>query len=80
MAKSMGVCPSCGKQELKIIDTRETKYNNIVTIRRRKTCLNCTCVFTTYEIPDVVLNFDSLVLKINTCIERFRKLSIFLND
>ncbi len=38
-------CPFCGKDENKVIDTRE----NEETIRRRRECLNCKRRFTTYE-------------------------------
>lgn len=38
-------CPFCGKQENKVIDTRESDQ----TIRRRRECLECGRRFTTYE-------------------------------
>ncbi len=38
-------CPFCGKNQNKVIDTRE----NEETIRRRRECLNCKRRFTTYE-------------------------------
>jgi transcriptional repressor NrdR len=38
-------CPYCGKEESKVIDTRESDE----TIRRRRECLNCRKRFTTYE-------------------------------
>ncbi len=38
-------CPFCGKEETKVIDTRESDQ----TIRRRRECLNCRRRFTTYE-------------------------------
>ena len=80
MAKSMGMCPFCSKKELKIIDTRETKHNGVLTIRRRKTCLNCSFIFTTYEIPDVILNSDKLFQHWNAYINQFKKLVTFLAE
>jgi transcriptional regulator NrdR family protein len=79
MAKSMNTCPSCEKQGLKITDTRETKFNDIATVRRRKICLNCGFIFTTYEIPAVILNSDKLFQHWNIYIEQFKKLTAFLN-
>ncbi len=38
-------CPYCGKEQNKVIDTRES----IDTIRRRRECLDCSRRFTTYE-------------------------------
>ncbi len=38
-------CPFCGKEETKVIDTRESDQN----IRRRRECLTCSRRFTTYE-------------------------------
>jgi transcriptional repressor NrdR len=38
-------CPFCGKEQNKVIDTRESDE----TIRRRRECLNCKRRFTTYE-------------------------------
>ncbi len=38
-------CPYCGKEQNKVIDTRES----IDTIRRRRECLDCGRRFTTYE-------------------------------
>src|SRR5512138_431042 len=38
-------CPYCGKEQNRVIDTRES----IDTIRRRRECLQCGRRFTTYE-------------------------------
>ncbi len=38
-------CPYCGKEQNRVIDTRES----IDTIRRRRECLDCHRRFTTYE-------------------------------
>ncbi len=38
-------CPYCGKEQNKVIDTRESDE----TIRRRRECTNCRRRFTTYE-------------------------------
>ena len=38
-------CPYCGKEENKVIDTRESDE----TIRRRRQCLECKRRYTTYE-------------------------------
>ncbi len=38
-------CPFCGKEQNKVIDTRESDE----TIRRRRECLDCGRRFTTYE-------------------------------
>ncbi len=38
-------CPYCGKEESKVIDTRESDES----IRRRRECLTCGKRFTTYE-------------------------------
>lgn len=40
-------CPYCGKKESEVVETRDSEELN--TIRRRRTCLNCVKRFTTYE-------------------------------
>ena len=54
-------CPFCAHQEDKVIDSRESKENNV--IRRRRECLKCAKRFTTYEkielIPIMVLKKDN---------------------
>jgi len=54
-------CPFCAHQEDKVIDSRESKENNV--IRRRRECLKCTKRFTTYEkielIPIMVVKKDN---------------------
>jgi len=54
-------CPFCAYQEDKVIDSRESKENNV--IRRRRECLKCAKRFTTYEkielIPIMVVKKDN---------------------
>ena len=54
-------CPFCGYEEDKVIDSRESKENNV--IKRRRECLKCTKRFTTYEkiemIPIMVVKKDN---------------------
>ena len=53
-------CPSCGSEEIKVIDSRPVPENN--SIRRRRECLSCATRFTTYEVmerlPLVVIKKD----------------------
>ena len=46
------ICPFCGYNESKVIDSRPTDDGN--SIRRRRECLSCTKRFTTYEIMESV--------------------------
>lgn len=41
------ICPFCGYEETKVLDTRDTDENT--TVRRRRICLSCDRRFTTYE-------------------------------
>ncbi|MBR6720398.1 MAG: transcriptional repressor NrdR [Clostridia bacterium] len=41
------ICPFCGYEETKVLDTRDTDENT--TVRRRRVCLSCDRRFTTYE-------------------------------
>ena len=41
------VCPKCGYEESKVVDSRNVEENNA--IRRRRECLSCKNRFTTYE-------------------------------
>ena len=41
------LCPFCGYEETKVLDTRDTDENT--TVRRRRVCLSCDRRFTTYE-------------------------------
>jgi transcriptional repressor NrdR len=41
------LCPKCGKQDDKVIDSRASREG--ATIRRRRECLECGYRFTTYE-------------------------------
>jgi len=54
-------CPFCAHHEDKVIDSRESKENNV--IRRRRECLKCAKRFTTYEkielIPIMVVKKDN---------------------
>ncbi len=54
------VCPFCGHQEDKVIDSRESKEGE--SIRRRRQCLACVRRFTTYErcdeVPYMVIKKD----------------------
>ena len=53
------VCPVCGCQELKVIDSRPSDNN---TIKRRRECEKCKARFTTYEIIE---SYQLMVLKKN---------------
>lgn len=54
------MCPFCGHNGDKVIDSRESKEGNVT--RRRRECLECTRRFTTYErideIPFMVVKKD----------------------
>ncbi|MCW5966222.1 MAG: transcriptional regulator NrdR [Bryobacterales bacterium] len=54
------MCPFCGHNGDKVIDSRESKEGNVT--RRRRECLACTRRFTTYErideIPFMVVKKD----------------------
>ena len=54
------ICPFCGYEETKVLDTRDTDENT--TVRRRRVCLSCDRRFTTYEkvesIPLTVIKKD----------------------
>ena len=45
-------CPSCGSEDIKVVDSRPVDDNN--SIRRRRECLVCHNRFTTYEVIDNV--------------------------
>jgi len=40
-------CPYCGTKHTEVVETRDSE--ELATIRRRRSCLNCTRRFTTYE-------------------------------
>lgn len=61
-------CPSCGSENLKVIDSRPVPENN--SIRRRRECNDCKFRFTTYEIVD---QFHPVVLKKSGSKEYFDK-------
>ena len=53
-------CPFCGDQESKVVDSRHSEDG--LSIRRRRECLMCQRIFTTYEIveslPIIVVKRD----------------------
>ena len=61
-------CPSCGSDDLKVVDSRPVDENN--SIRRRRECLNCQMRFTTYEVID---SFQPVVVKKDGSKEYFNK-------
>ena len=61
-------CPSCGSEDIKVVDSRPVEDNN--SIRRRRECLECHNRFTTYEVIDA---FQPVVLKKDGSKELFDK-------
>ena len=61
-------CPSCGTDDIKVVDSRPVEENN--SIRRRRECLNCHTRFTTYEVIDA---FQPVVIKKDGSKELFDK-------
>ena len=61
-------CPSCGSEDIKVVDSRPVEDNN--SIRRRRECLACHNRFTTYEIIDA---FQPVVIKKDGAKELFDK-------
>ena len=61
-------CPSCGSEDIKVVDSRPVEDNN--SIRRRRECLECHNRFTTYEVIDA---FQPAVLKKDGSKELFDK-------
>ena len=61
-------CPSCGSDDIKVVDSRPVEDNN--SIRRRRECLNCHARFTTYEVIDA---FQPVVVKKDGSKELFDK-------
>ena len=61
-------CPSCGSDDIKVVDSRPVEENN--SIRRRRECLNCHGRFTTYEVIDA---FQAVVVKKDGSKELFDK-------
>ena len=81
-------CPFCGYSESKVIDSRPAEEGT--TIRRRRECLSCQRLFTTYEIvermPLVVIkrdgsrqSFDKMKL-INGMLRACEKRPVSLNQ
>ena len=61
-------CPSCGSEDIKVVDSRPVEDNN--SIRRRRECLSCHNRFTTYEVIDA---FQPVVIKKDGSKELFDK-------
>lgn len=61
-------CPSCGSEDIKVVDSRPVEDNN--SIRRRRECLACHNRFTTYEVIDA---FQPVVIKKDGSKELFDK-------
>ena len=61
-------CPSCGSEDIKVVDSRPVDENN--SIRRRRECLSCQTRFTTYEVIDA---FQPVVVKKDGTKELFVK-------
>ena len=61
-------CPSCGSEDIKVVDSRPVDENN--SIRRRRECLTCHNRFTTYEVIDA---FQPVVVKKDGTKELFDK-------
>lgn len=61
-------CPSCGSEDIKVVDSRPVEENN--SIRRRRECLACHNRFTTYEVIDA---FQPVVVKKDGSKELFDK-------
>lgn len=61
-------CPSCGSDDIKVVDSRPVEDNN--SIRRRRECLRCHTRFTTYEVIDA---FQPVVIKKDGSKELFDK-------
>ena len=61
-------CPSCGSDDIKVVDSRPVEENN--SIRRRRECLACHTRFTTYEVIDA---FQPVVIKKDGSKELFDK-------
>lgn len=61
-------CPSCGSDDIKVVDSRPVEDNN--SIRRRRECLCCHARFTTYEVIDA---FQPVVIKKDGSKELFDK-------
>ena len=61
-------CPSCGSDDIKVVDSRPVDENN--SIRRRRECLTCHNRFTTYEVIDA---FQPVVVKKDGTKELFDK-------
>jgi transcriptional repressor NrdR len=59
-------CPYCGSEELKVLETRESKENMV---RRRRECVTCERRFTTYEYIEKI---PLMVRKKDGRLERFQ--------
>ena len=61
-------CPSCGEQESKVVDSRQSEDG--LSIRRRRECMGCQKRFTTYEVVETV---PIIVVKRNGSRQNFDK-------
>ena len=61
-------CPSCGSEDIKVVDSRPVEDNN--SIRRRRECIACHNRFNTYEVIDA---FQPVVIKKDGSKELFDK-------
>src|SRR4051812_38562742 len=61
-------CPYCGTKNTEVVETRES--SDMDTIRRRRSCLDCTKRFTTYE---RVENVQLVVIKRDGRREQFNR-------
>jgi transcriptional repressor NrdR len=59
-------CPSCGSDELMVLETRDSKEN---TVRRRRECATCGRRFTTYEYIEKI---SLMVRKKDASLESFQ--------
>lgn len=49
---NIDICPHCGEQEVKVIDSRPVEGSREPIRRRRRKCLACSHRWSTYEITD----------------------------
>jgi Predicted transcriptional regulator, consists of a Zn-ribbon and ATP-cone domains len=61
-------CPTCGKSDDAVIDSRESSDNGTNFVRRRRLC-SCGARFTTYETHDKPRRFDAVSEKAKITVE-----------
>ena len=61
-------CPYCGNKQTEVVETRDNE--DLETIRRRRSCVNCNKRFTTYE---RIENIDLYVIKKDSRRELFNR-------